>query len=252
MSKNAGSSLPVSFAVPAWVKVVCALSLAGAGCVAHAQTGGAAAAPAASAAEAGLAKGSGTSRRPILTRDELRVCFAQEEQVRKRLEATEAERLAMNQEKTVIVSDQKALQADRAAVDDAKKQASDFSARLKAYSERVESWNQRTAAFNEDKKTGADAERTREALNKEREGIASDGAALEADKTRINEASKAAVSAFNTKAVALDSRVKSWNERNAKLNVDSANVEAERKTWVSECSDRRYREEDEAAIRAGK
>ena len=57
---------------------------------------------------------------------------------------------------------------------------------------------------------------------------------------------------FNGKAAALDARVSSWNERNAKWNEMSVAMESERKAWVTSCSDRRYREEDETAIKAGK
>ena len=213
----------------------------------------AAAAPAASAeSDKGLAKGSGTSRQPILTRDELRTCFAQEETIRKRLEALEAERIALNKEKETISVDQKALQVERAPLNDVKRQAEEFAARLKLYSARVESWNQRVAAHNDEKKGGAQAEKDRLELNKEREDIGKEGTVLEAEKARINTANEQAVAAFNTKAGALDVRVKSWNERNSKVNDTGTDVEFERKQWVSTCSDRRYREEDEAAIKAGK
>ncbi len=57
---------------------------------------------------------------------------------------------------------------------------------------------------------------------------------------------------YNVKATALDTRVTDWNARNAKLNEANAAREAERKGWVTACSDRRYREDDEIAIRKGK
>ena len=54
------------------------------------------------------------------------------------------------------------------------------------------------------------------------------------------------------KATALDARVTAWNQNNEQWNADSRALETERSTWVSACSDRRYREEDETAIRQGK
>jgi hypothetical protein len=76
--------------------------------------------------------------------------------------------------------------------------------------------------------------------------------ALDAEKTTLTGGVQVAVADFNTKASALDARVTDWNGRNAKLNDTGAELEAERKDWVKACADRRYREDDEKAIRAGK
>ncbi|MBK6472251.1 MAG: hypothetical protein IPF94_16520 [Betaproteobacteria bacterium] len=43
-----------------------------------------------------------------------------------------------------------------------------------------------------------------------------------------------------------------WNQRNAQVNETARKLEDERSLWLSECSNRRYREDDEKAIRAGK
>ena len=208
--------------------------------------------PAAPDADKGLAKSSGSSRQPILTRDELRACFAQEESIRKLIEAMEADRNKLNQEKAVIATDQQGLQAERAPLNELRKQTEEFAARLKVYSARVDSWNQRVAVLNEDKKGGAQADKARADLNKEREDLGKDSVLLEAEKSRINSANEEAVRTFNGKAAGLDARVASWNERNAKWNETSLAAETERKVWVTACSDRRYREEDETAIKAGK
>ena len=58
--------------------------------------------------------------------------------------------------------------------------------------------------------------------------------------------------AYNLKAKEVDARVGDWNARNARWNEASAGLESERKAWVSGCSERRYREDDETAIRQGK
>ena len=56
---------------------------------------------------------------------------------------------------------------------------------------------------------------------------------------------------YNAKASALDARVSDWNARNNAWNDTSLALEAERKGWVRDCADRRYREDDESAIRRG-
>ena len=58
--------------------------------------------------------------------------------------------------------------------------------------------------------------------------------------------------AYNAKAQALDARVQAWNARNSAWNEVTTALDTERKAWVTACADRRYREDDETAIRQGK
>ena len=60
------------------------------------------------------------------------------------------------------------------------------------------------------------------------------------------------MAAFNAKVAALDARVADWNQRNAQVNDSAKALEQERMSWISDCGDRRYREDDEIAIRRGK
>jgi hypothetical protein len=46
--------------------------------------------------------------------------------------------------------------------------------------------------------------------------------------------------------------VQEWNTRNQAWNEAGARLEGERKDWVTGCADRRYREDDEIAIKAGR
>jgi hypothetical protein len=75
---------------------------------------------------------------------------------------------------------------------------------------------------------------------------------LEAERTSIATSGDEAVRSFNAKATALDARVAGWNDRNAKWNELTATIDSERKVWVTNCADRRYREDDEIAIKRGK
>jgi hypothetical protein len=51
---------------------------------------------------------------------------------------------------------------------------------------------------------------------------------------------------------ALEARIAAWNDANRKLNDESQLLNDERKAWSTECANRRYREDDEKAIAAGK
>ena len=196
--------------------------------------------------------GSGTTSGPVLTRDELRVCFKDEEAIRNRLTEHEAARVPLDQDKASITAEQKTLAELRVPVDEAKKRAEDFTTRLKAYGVRVESWNQRVTAHNDEKRQGPQWERQGKDLAAERTAIEKERADFEIEKTTLQASSDEAVRNFNNKAQALETRINDWNQRNGKWNEASAAIEADRKAWVAACGDRRYREEDEQAIRRGK
>jgi hypothetical protein len=212
----------------------------------------AAAAPAAAAGDKMGSLGKGTGSGPILTRDELRVCLDQEAGIRTRLDALDVARTQLSTEKQTLTADQATLRGERAPLDALKARADALSLRLKDYSARVESWNQRVAELNDSKAKGAEADKQRTALNAEREVFVKEGPGLEAEKAQLTADSEVAVKVYNSKAQAVDARVTAWNERNQKTNEQGTVIEAERATWVTACSDRRYREEDEVAIRKGK
>ena len=202
-----------------------------------------------------LALGGGSATGgPLMTRDELRVCLKDEETVRTRMADHEALRAPLDQEKKDITTAQADLRLEREPIDALKGRADAFSAKIKDYSARVQSWNDRMKAHNEDPKPSGTAYEGRKlALNKEREDIEKERVVLEAERTAISAAASGdAVRAYNAKALALDARVTSWNERNNKWNEAIAALDAERKAWLAACADRRYREDDETAIRRGK
>ncbi len=240
--------------------VVRGLVLAAASALAAAQVQAQTAAPAKPAAAVAATPaadktnslGSGKSTGVLLSREELRACLSKEASIRTRLESTEGSRATLDTEKNSIATDQQTLRADRAPLDEAKKQADAFGERAKAFAVKVESWNQRVTRFNEAKREGPQAETERVQLNQEREEIGKERAALEADKVRISANSAAAVNAYNVKAQAVDARVADWNVRNGAWNQSSVGLESERQDWIANCADRRYREDDEKAIQAGK
>jgi chromosome segregation ATPase len=195
----------------------------------------------------------GSAGGPILSRDELRACLRDEEAIRKRLEAHDGLRAPLDQEKAAIALEQGSLREQRGPIDEAKKRAEAFGPKVAALSARVQAWNDAVAQHNSDNRgTGAAYERRQAELTKEREAIEAQRLALEAERTAIASANEQLVRAYNAKVSALDGRVSAWNERNAKWNDAVAVLDAERKTWVSSCADRRYREDDETAIKAGK
>ena len=188
----------------------------------------------------------------MLSRDELRACFSAEESIRARLAEQDGARGPLDQEKQAIATDQEALRAERAPLDDIKKRSEAFAATVKQFTARVQSWTERVEAHNASNSGSPGYDRRMSALNSERDLIAKERAGVEAERVRLANEGATLVAAYNTKVVALDARVQAWNKRNADWNDATVALESERKTWVSGCAGRRYREDDEDAIRRGK
>lgn len=214
-----------------------------------------AASPAAPAGDrtATLSGGTGTaSRQPILTRDELRACLGQEESMRLRMAEHQQARAPLDREREGIAAQQEALRAERAQVDAVAARAAELRGRMEAHSARVATWNRDIEAFNARSPTGPAGERERLRLNTEREALQKAQTELEAERGSITADNERIVVAFNAKARQLEAAIADWNQRNNGWNQTSAKLEEERKGWVTSCADRRYREDDEIAIRAGR
>ena len=50
---------------------------------------------------------------------------------------------------------------------------------------------------------------------------------------------------------AVDAKATDWNRRNTAFTAEAQAVNRDREDWVADCGNRRYREEDELAIRRG-
>ncbi len=211
-----------------------------------------AAAAAAVAGDKTMSLGGKAGSGPILTRDELRVCLSQEETLRKRLEAHTLLRAPLDKEKADLATAQQTLRTERAPLEDMKKQADALGERMKAYAGRVNAWNESVAAFNAANPTGAKGDRERSALNKERDDLSVQQKVLEAEKAEFASKSEVTVRDYNAKAAAVDAQVTHWNQRNEQWNQNARALEVERSEWVGTCADRRYREDDEIAIKRGK
>lgn len=188
----------------------------------------------------------------ILSREELRACMTQEVSIRSQQDELVTQRTALNGEKDAITGEQQALREQRAPIDAAKAQAEDLNGRMKAFAARVEDWTTRVNEFKAANRSGLGADREQRRLEKEGQEMEKERAVLEAERESVSAANRQAVDDYNTRIGVLDARVKDWNERNAQLSDRANKLEDGRLDWVTNCADRRYREDDEIAIKAGK
>jgi chromosome segregation ATPase len=199
-----------------------------------------------------LSMGNSKANSKLLTMEELRACFKQRDLLQDRLKTTDAARAGMDNERAAIGKEQETLKAERETMGGLKGAVDDLNNKTREFQAQVDAWQKKVAEFNEKGGSGRSVDRQRDELNKENEALVKRQNELQAERTALTARSEQVVKDFNARAAALDQRVASWNERNNKMNREGEALTVERETWVAECGDRRYREDDEKAILSGK
>ena len=89
-------------------------------------------------------------------------------------------------------------------------------------------------------------------LDREKAEIVAEGESIKAARETLDRTSEEAIQAFNQRVLDNDARVDDYNKRNAALKADATAWQAASDQWKTQCGDRRYREDDEIAIKRGK
>jgi chromosome segregation ATPase len=200
-----------------------------------------------------LGGGSGaSSSKPILTREELRACLSQEATIRTKLSEHEASRATLDQARDGLRTDREALSADRAKMDELRTRVADLKTRIEAHGAKVAKWNEASQEFAKRPPNDRGIERDRKVLNAEREELQKAQAEIDAMRQALTADNERIVAEYNAKAQRIEAAVNDWNERNKAWNETGLQLEDERQGWVRACADRRYREDDEIAIKAGR
>jgi chromosome segregation ATPase len=193
--------------------------------------------------------GSGAGTGPMLTREELRSCLNRRETLAARRAEIETARAPLDAEKAALLQAQEALKTERAKVDGVRQSIDEMNQRFKAHADRVAAFNDRNKALAE--LAPPAREREIRALEQERAALEQARQTLEGERAALAASVEQTVEAYKVRASALDQQVNDWNQRNGVLADRATVVNAERDAWAGECADRRYREEDELAIRRG-
>ena len=186
----------------------------------------------------------------MMTRDELRTCLKRLDDLNQNAKSLEAQRPGLDSERDELKTAGEALKAERAELDRQFLPVNEWQAKARAHAADVETFNQRNASVaqaprNEQAQLTQELKAERDRLEKVREGLA-------AEEAKIVPAYKALAAAHNEKVRARDARVTDWNARNAGVVEAAAKQQEVRASWLSECGNRPYLEDDEKAIRAGK
>jgi chromosome segregation ATPase len=186
----------------------------------------------------------------MLTRDELRTCLKRLDGVNAGSRELEQRRSALDKEKEDLVKSGDALKAERADVDTKLAAVRDWEGRMRTHGTEIEAFNNRLKAADEVPR--AKREEMAKEFDAERERLAKARTPLGEEEARLVPVYQHAVKAYNDKAQARDAVVADWNGRNKAINEQSLKQEEDRSTWLAECANRPYREDDEIAIKQGK
>jgi chromosome segregation ATPase len=186
----------------------------------------------------------------LMSKDELRTCFARRDELNANAKKVDADRAQLDAERADVLKEGDAIKADREEIDKRLAAVREWEGRVKAHGLEIEAHNKRMAEANE-----GTANRQRalaDELKAAREQLEKTSAQIKADEATVLPPYQNAVKAYNERAVARDAKVTAWNDRNAAaLKATNAHQDT-RQAWVSECANRPYREDDEIAIKAGK
>jgi chromosome segregation ATPase len=186
----------------------------------------------------------------MLTREELRACLKRLDTVNETTKDLERRRAELDREKGDLVKSGDALKAERSEVEAKLASVREWEGRMRAHAAEVESFNQRLKAA-EEAPSGQREELAKE-LEGERERLNNARVPLSEEEARLVPDYQNAVRSYNEKAQARDAAVADWNARNQAINELSVKHDEQRSSWLTECANRPYREDDEIAIKAGK
>ena len=195
--------------------------------------------------------GGGRGSGPVMTREELRTCLKQQATLKTQVEQYEQEKAAIERDKADIQSTQKAIDAERGGVQADAAKINDVNARTEALSKRINDWNVRWQEFERDGRSGAMGDRMRKRLVDEKRAMEREEKALDDERAALGGVGGGA-SEINAKVDALNARTVAWNARQKAAVKRGEDLQQERDLWASECGNRRFREDDETAIRNGK
>lgn len=188
----------------------------------------------------------------LLTREELRQCLARQTALGERRPKVEAERDAVQRELDEIKQIDQSLKADAAAVDTIKVTIASLNDRTQELSRKVADFNQRIGKFQDAGLSGPSADRQRAAFDSERAALDSSAKALDVERSAFSAQSEQALKTYNARIASRDQSAGEWNAKSARTTQLVQDYEKDRQAWAEDCAGRPYREDDEAALKAGK
>lgn len=189
----------------------------------------------------------------IMSREELRACLKDQQDLKTASEAMASQRAALDAERKGLEVENDAIKAERNALAaDVETKAKLMNARVAEQSASVNAFNDNMAKLNAAQERGEDVERKRQQLARGGKKLQIDSDAMNAANKVEQDAIAASDAAIKDKFAKLEARIAEWNVRNKQMNPVADAYDDKLQSWKLRCGTRNYRESDERAIRAGK
>jgi len=188
----------------------------------------------------------------LMSKEELRACMKLQSDIDNR-KADLAKRSALlKQEKLTLSQPDPAFAQAKARVDEQLERVKQADNAVKEQAQRVQDWNERMADFEANKKEMRNAERRGNVLRQERVELQAEAKKLSDARTEQVAIYEDLVKAANALRGNQGNRAEDWNKRNDALADEEDAIIDMRASYSADCANRRFREDDEAAIKAGK
>jgi len=188
----------------------------------------------------------------LMSKEELRACMKLKSDIDSRRADITKRSEALKEEKLTLSQPTPAFAEARARVDAQLERVKQADNAVKEQAQRVQEWNDRMAEFEANKKEMRNADRRANVLKQER-------VELQADAKKLNDARAEQVAVYEGLVKAANdlrgsqgNRAEDWNKRNDALADEEDAIIDMRANYAADCANRRFREDDEAAIKAGK
>jgi len=191
----------------------------------------------------------------LMSKAELKACMKRQDDLQAQRTALEADQAAISRDRTAVEQAAQNLVTERDALMKRSEAIQALNAKYAAQNAKIEDFNNRSKQFADAKRTGPTANAQAIELNREKDVLDKAGVALDAERATLAAESDAlpdAVKQLNERAVSQASDAQAWNARNTEIRAKLEAQEDARRDWQLTCGNRRYFEDDEAAIRAGK
>lgn len=188
----------------------------------------------------------------LLTREQLRVCLAQQQELASRKAPLEAERDKLERERTQFDAAGRTLDAERAAVDKLQAEAVDLRRRSDELAQKIAEFNERARNFQAAPGSGPTAQRQQQTLERDKAALDKASKDLEAERTDLAARAEKQGKAYNELVAQRNQAAGDWNARNAQFTRNVQAFETSLADWKADCEGRPYREDDEKALQAGK
>ncbi|HMO48236.1 MAG TPA: hypothetical protein PKB14_19700 [Rubrivivax sp.] len=195
----------------------------------------------------GAAKGGG-----MLSREQLRACLKQQQELAARKPPLQAARGQLEREREQLDGGEAALNAGREALDKLQESAAGLNRRTQQLSQQIADFNERVRKTQGVGLSGPAQERQQQALDREKAALDKAAKQLDDERSQLGTQAEQAGRAYNDKVEQRNRAGADWNARNAQFKREWQAFDGELQDWRSGCEGRSYREDDERAILSGR